>query len=468
MLHPNMPGQYRNIVRALVEEGDHEIVFLTKPEVKARINGVKRIDYTRRPSSGEGMHRYVRPLEDAVYESQAVWRICDQLKREGFTPDIIIGHLGWGQGLYLKDVFPATPILSFFEYYYASTSGAANFIPGEELSADGEAKLRTLNAHHLMNLTDSDWGVCPTLFQKLQHPEVFWQKMSVLHDGIDTDAARPSPRPAPVTLETFDGEVTVGADGPIITYLARNLEPYRGFPTFARAIPKIRHALPEARIVCIGGTEVSYGRRLPDSLSYLDIMAEEADLSGERLHFTGRVPYPVLLRLLQLSSAHVYLTVPFVLSWSMLEAMACEAPLIASDTAPVREVVEDGVNGRLVDFFDEDELAETVVETVRAPERFVAMRRRARQDIVRKYALATVMPHHLSLIHGLARGEAPSQAAEQIDHFNRANGLDRHHPGHDEIRALNSAGAQMNRSRPAYIPDIERRINAARDRRRDQ
>ena len=454
-LHPNMPGQYRNLLRELVARKSANVVFLTKQSQIGTPDGMTTVTYKVPEYEDKGVHRYVRPMQDAAYESQAVWRACQAIKAKGFVPDIIVGHLGWGQGLYLKDVFPETPILSYFEFYYGADRGASNYLPGESLTEDDAAKLRTRNAPHLMNLTYSDLGLCPTYFQQIQHPPEFFGKMCLLHDGIDTDIAAPSKSRAKLELQSQHGALKLGPDDEVITYIARNLEPYRGFPTFARSVNSILKQRPNCQLICIGGDEVSYGRKIPEGVTYRQIMAEEVDLSHPRLHFVGRIPYPKLIRLFQITSAHIYLTVPFVLSWSTLEAMACGAPILASDCAPVREVIVDGQNGLLTDFFDHDLLADRVSELVARRSEMAEMCRGARRDIVAKYALHSVLPLHVGLVEAMAKREGLDEALGRISLFNQVNGLGAFHPEKSAIERHDVISAPDGTE---YVPEVEARI----------
>ncbi len=401
-LHPNMPGQYKHLAVELARRPGHQVVFLTEARVDRTLPGVKKITYQPPAKDESGVHRYVRPLQRSAYLSQELFRLCRRLKQGGFTPDVIIGHLGWGQGLYLKDVYPDTPILSFFEYFYGVDHTGSNFLPGEELDMDAQARTRTLNAQHLLNLTYSDWGITPTYFQYLRHPPEWRSKMSLLHDGVDTEAVRPA---------TTRRGVQFGENGPsfkpgdeVVTYVSRNFEPFRGFPTFMRAAEILLKKRPNCRIVCIGSDEVSYGRKLPPGVHYRQLMRQEVDLDPERIHFVGRLPHAQMVRMMQLSAAHIYLTVPFVLSWSMLEAMAAGCLIIGSDTPPVREVIEDGVNGLLTDFFDAEALADKVADAIEKPGNYVELRRAARRTVLERYALDRLLPFHIGLVEDLANG----------------------------------------------------------------
>lgn len=193
----------------------------------------------------------------------------------------------------------------------------------------------------------------------------------------------------------------------VVSFVNRNLEPYRGFHSFMRALPEILAARPRAQIVVVGGDAVSYGRAPRDGGTWrARLLAEVGSrLDLARVHFVGKLPYPTLIKLFQVTAAHVYLTYPFVLSWSMLEAMSAGALVIGSRTAPVEEVVQDGRNGLLVDFFSPVEIAQRVIEVLERPARFLELRMNARQTIVQKYdLLSCCLPAQIALAEGVGSG----------------------------------------------------------------
>jgi glycosyltransferase involved in cell wall biosynthesis len=410
-LHPNMPGQYKHLARVLGATGQHRIFFITKHKT-AEIPGVTRVTYGMPKAPADVKpHRYLVPLEAATRQGQQVWRVANELKRrENFVPDIIVCHPGWGDAMFMKDLFPSTPILSFCEFYYRAHGADVAFDPTEPLRDDDAPRVRVKNANNLLNLEAMDWGISPTVWQWSLHPPEFRQKLSMLHDGIDVDTCAPNPA---VRVVLPDGATFTKGDE-VVTYIARNFEPYRGFPTFMKAAEKLLRDRPNLHIIAVGADSVSYGKRAPDGKTYRDMLMQEVNLPADRIHFTGSVPYPTLLDIFRISKAHLYLTYPFVLSWGMMEAMACGVALVASDTKPVREVVQDGVNGLLCDFFSPDDVAQKLSRLLDSSDDNAALRVAARDTIVQRYALRDLLPLHVRLVEELAAGHRPPPVAQHI------------------------------------------------------
>jgi glycosyltransferase involved in cell wall biosynthesis len=409
-IHPNMPGQYKHLARAFGAEGGHRIYFVTK-HTSAEIPGVTRITYALpKADTLPPTHRYLATSTRAVIQGQQVWRVCEQLMRlENFTPDIIIGHPGWGDMLFIKDLFPKAKILSFFEFYYRATGADVGF--EEPVTADDFARIRIKNVTNLLSLEQADWGVTPTVWQHSLHPPEFKSKMSVMHDGVDVDVCVPNPA-ARVTLPSGK---TFAVGDEVVTYIARNFEPYRGFTTFMKAAEILLRERPNLHIIAVGADSVSYGKKAPEGKTYRQMLSEQVTLPEDRIHFVGTVPYADLIGLFQISAAHLYLTYPFVLSWSMLEAMAAGVALVASNTKPVVEVVEHGVNGLLVDFFSPEDVAAKVSHLLDAPARNAAMRANARATVVKRFALEKLLPLHMQLVREVAAGHIPPPVAKAIE-----------------------------------------------------
>jgi glycosyltransferase involved in cell wall biosynthesis len=396
-VHQNFPGQYLHLARHLAAQPENEVVFITQ-RTGVSLPGIKVIVYQPQRYITRNLHHYLRSTEAGVLNAQAVVRKALELKQGGFVPDVMVGHNGWGEIWYLKDVFPQTPLLGYFEFFYRISGADVGFDPSEPKYFDTAPRIRTKNLGNLLGLDAADRGQCPTLWQKSTYPDAYQAKLQVVHEGIDTEFVHPD---ATATLSLPDNERIFSAGDEVVTYVARNLEPYRGFPSFMHSLPKILSARSKAQVLVVGGDEVSYGAPLPDGKTYrqqlLDELGDSLDIS--RVHFLRKVPYPMFVKVLQVSRVHVYLTYPFVLSWSMLEAMAAGCLVVGSRTAPVEEVIRDGDNGLLVDFFQPDEIADKVVDVLAEPKNFVNLRTRARQTIVQGYDLKRIcLPAQLRLI----------------------------------------------------------------------
>jgi len=397
-LHPNFPAQYRHIITALGADPQNQVVFGTKNErPEWVIPGVRKVLFNPSREPRPETHHYVRSLESAVIYGQAVFRMAEQLKSEGFVPDVICGHSGWGPTLFVKEAFPGVPVLCYFEWFYHSQNSDADFDPAEPLSIDDMAKIRVKNSPILIDLYSCDWGISPTEWQRSQFPPEFQKKLSVLHDGIDTSYFKPEPG-AKLVLPNLD----LSGVSELVTYVARGMEPYRGFPEFIEAIAYVQERRPNCHVVIVGSERVCYGRSLPNNMSYKQFMLEKIPLDLSRVHFVGPLPYGQYLKVIQASDIHVYLSRPFVLSWSFTEALSTGCLVLGSDTGPVREVIKDGENGLLVDFFAPKQMADRIDEALDHPNRMADLRVKARQTILDGYDLAKLLPKHLELIKQVA------------------------------------------------------------------
>jgi len=401
-VHQNFPGQYAHLLAHYAADPANEIVFLTR-RANAPFAGIRKIVYRLSREANPKTHFYLRSIEGAVLHGQAVARVALRLKKEGFVPDVILGHNAWGETLYLKDIYPDTPLLAYFEYYYRASGGDIGFDPEFPETLDVRLRVRTLNAVNLMGLEAADAGQTATEWQHSTYPKRYRDMISVAHEGIDTERVKPDPD---AKLILPDGRELTRADE-VVTYVARNLEPYRGFHIFMRALPEIQRRRPKAQTVIVGGDEVSYGRKPDHGRTWRQVMLAEvgAKLDLSRVHFLGRVPYGVFVNALQVSSAHVYLTYPFVLSWSMLDAMAAGCVVIASGTEPVKEVIRDGENGLLFDFFDAKGIAAKIEATLGEPSAYEAVRARAREVIEKSLDLKRMcLPGQIKLVESVLPG----------------------------------------------------------------
>jgi glycosyltransferase involved in cell wall biosynthesis len=306
----------------------------------------------------------------------------------------VVAHPGWGESLFIKDIWPRTPVLNYGEFFYRAFGTDVHFDSERPLDIDTTCKLRARNAHLLVALEAADRTLCPTEWQKSVHPAAFHDRISVVFDGIDTAAVTPDPR-ARLTLP--NGRVLT-ADDEVVSYVARNLEPLRGFHTLMKSLPSLCERRPGAQIVIIGHDGPGYGWTAPGGISWRERMLGDVAIDSERVHFLGIVPYADYLSLLRISAAHVYLTAPFVLSWSVVEAMAAGCLVVGSRTAPVEELIEHGRNGLLVDFFSPTELAETVSMALAERRGFARLRRQARETVLQAYSVTACLPRQLAIV----------------------------------------------------------------------
>jgi glycosyltransferase involved in cell wall biosynthesis len=399
-IHQNFPGQYLHLAPAMAKQGHHVVGLGDQGLIpKTRETpGVKRVGYASpQVVKNEKQHRYLVNFEGQVRRGQQLARALLQMKKNGFKPDLIHVHPGWGEALYIKDVYPDVPLVCLFEYYYSGNGQDTDFDPEFPADLNEKCKVNTWNANLLLSLEAADAGLCPTLYQKSVQPEAYQNKIEVIHEGINVDIAKPNPD-ARLVIRDDGGQVELRGGDEVVTFINRNLEPYRGWHTFARAMPHILKR-PNVRIVIVGGTRKGYGKEPPKG-TWKEMFLKEVEgrIDRSRIHFVNRVPYPQLIKLLQLSKAHVYLTYPFVLSWSMLDAMSCGARVIGSKTAPVEEVIKDGENGLLVDFFKPREVADAVTRVLDDQALSDRISAAARQTVIDNYELGDCLEKQIDFI----------------------------------------------------------------------
>lgn len=403
-VHQNMPGQFKHLAPFLAVQG-HRVAFLTKRE-NLDLPGVMRVNYPAPPGPAAQAHPFAVRYDAAVRFGERAANRLAQLAGEGFVPDLIIGHSGWGETLFLKQICPSARLIVFSEFYYVNDGADVGFDPAERPTRRTRYRSHARNAHLLLALQDADAIVSPTQWQKQVHPASLRDGINVIFDGIDVSQVRPDAN-ARVTLA--DGRVLKPGDK-VVTYVARNLEPYRGFPTFMRSLAALQRRHPDAEILVVGGNEVSYGSKPREFATWREAMMAEVNFDASRVHWLGKLPYRRYLDVLRVSAAHIYLTYPFVLSWSCFEALAAGALVVGSDTPPVREVVVPGVNGLVTDFFDAAALADKVAAVLDRPADFAPLRAAARETIVSRYATDRCLAEWQALIDRVA----PPRRARRI------------------------------------------------------
>ena len=403
-VHQNYPGQFRDLGPALHRQG-HQVRALRQgagmgqQPLPAELNGVKLVGWQADRGTTLAAHPWAHDTETKLIRAEAAAASCESLHRQGWRPDLIVGHPGWGEMLFLSHIWPDVPQLHFLEFHYAAQGLDVGFDQEFPVPSwrDG-ARVTAKAGPSLLSLDAMTAGLSPTHFQASTYPSWAQERITVIHDGINTDVVKPDPA---VRLQLGAGGPVLRSGDPVITFVNRNLEPYRGYHRFLRALPAIQQRCPEAITVIVGGDGVSYGAAPPEGQSWKEIFFAEVagELDMERVFFRGHLAYHKYLKLLQVSACHVYFSYPFVLGWSCLEAMAAGALVVGSRTAPVEEVINDGETGLLVDFFDQASLVEAVATALQSAERLRSIRQQARQHVVENYDLqSTCLPRQVGLV----------------------------------------------------------------------
>ncbi len=406
-VHQNFPGQFKHLAPALGQRG-HEVVALGINPAPP-LPHVKHIRYSPQRGSGKDTHPWVKDIETKVIRGEAAFQAARQLQAQGFSPDVIVAHPGWGESLFLKEVWPQARMGLYAEFFYRAQGADVGFDPEFAPSENTEScRIHTKNINNLMHFDLADAALSPTHWQASTFPAPFRGKITVAHDGIDTQVLKPDPK----AFITLNKSLKIQAGDELITFVNRNLEPYRGFHIFMRALPRLLRERPQARVIIVGDNGLSYGSAPASGKSWKETMlaevGDQCDL--QRVHFVGKVAYPDFIRLLQVSMVHVYLTYPFVLSWSLLEAMSVGCAIVASDTRPLHEAIEHDVTGRLVPFFEPDMLTSEIVRLCNAPHERQRLGAAARAFAVQSYDLHSVcLPQQIRWVESLHSSvESPS------------------------------------------------------------
>jgi glycosyltransferase involved in cell wall biosynthesis len=406
-IHQNFPAQYVHLLRHLANRPSNKIHYITQPNANS-MQGVHKITYPKDQRERVNCHAYSVEIDRAIYAAASVADRCRELRSQGFRPDLIVGHSGWGETMFVKDVFPDVPLLANFEFYYHSNGVDVGFDPEFVSVFQDPPRLRVRNATNLLAFEAADWGHSATRWQRSLYPPEMRSRISAIHEGVDTDIARPNPT---ATFKLPGSGSLLTRRDEVVTFVARNLEPYRGFHTFMRALPQLLRRRKRVQIVIVGGNGVSYGAPPPPRSTFKEMMLQELGdkLDLTRVHFVGILEYHDYLNLLQVSSVHVYLTYPFVLSWSFIEAMACGCLIVGSRTPPVLEVLQNGSNGLTVDFFAPKSLANRIESVLEQPDRMQALRDAARITAVEQFDLKKVLlPRWNALFTDLINGRRPA------------------------------------------------------------
>ena len=395
-IHRNFPAQFKFLAYELAKDKRNNVFFVTNNVDTKSFGNIKKVVYKLKRKVPDNCHRYLRFYEESIIHGQSAAEAIIQLQQKGFVPDVIYGH-SWGASMFVKDIYPNVPYVAHLEWYYNATNSDVDF-GGKVLDIDARANLSCKNSHILQDLVHCDYGISPTNWQKNQFPKIFHEKIKVLHEGIDTNICKPNQN---AKFKVPNSTITLTNKDEILTYATRGMEEYRGFPEFMKAASILMKQRPNLHVVIAGEDRVCYGRHLKDD-SWKAKMLRELDFDKSRLHFAGSLMYKDYVSLLQISSAHVYLTYPFVLSWSMLEAMSIGCPIIASNTPPVTEIMKDGYNGILTDFYDIDSLVKKVNDVIDNPDKYTLIRKNARETIVQNYDLKQLLQKQVEFLKQVA------------------------------------------------------------------
>jgi glycosyltransferase involved in cell wall biosynthesis len=397
-VHKNFPAQFGHIAAQLVARYGWKCTFISE-KPGSRSAGIYRIQYRVGGAASDNSHYAAQTFENGIWHAAGVY---DRLKpmAQRLRPDLVVAHSGFGSSLFLEELFPGIPVIGYFEYFYHAASGDIGFRPDYPVGEHARLRSRARNAMILLDLEYAAAGYSPTHYQRDLMPSAYRDNIRVIHDGVPTEFWRPRAR-APIEL---DGMV-IDPERPVVTYVSRGFESMRGFDVFMEIAAGITDQNPDALVLAIGSDKVFYGgdmSRIEEESFKAHVLGKRA-FNLDRIRFPGRIPPDLLARVLARSDLHIYLTVPFVLSWSILDAMSCGCTVLASDTAPVREILRHGENGLLCDFFDVPGFTQIALEVLKKPrEARRQYGRAARETIETAYGIEVTLPEMESFYRGVA------------------------------------------------------------------
>jgi glycosyltransferase involved in cell wall biosynthesis len=396
-VHQNFPAQFGHIAEYLASRQGFRCTFVSE-RPPGRVGSIERVQYHLQGGASTHNHYCSRTFENCVWHTHAVFEALKA--RPDLRPDLIVGHSGFGSTLFLRELYESTPIINYFEYFYRPTDSDMDFRPDFPPSEINRLRARARNAMLMLDLDNCDVGYSPTAWQRSRFPELYQPKIRVIFDGVDTEIWSPTPGPRRL------GEIELPPGKKLVTYATRGMESMRGFDIFMKAAQKVADRRDDVLFLVAGEDRVCYGgdQSVTGNLTFKQWVLAQGRYDLSRFAFLGLVPPPVLARIFSLSDAHVYLTVPFVLSWSLMNALACGATVIASDTAPVREMIRHGENGVLVDFFDVDGFAAQIERVLDSPDEFRHLGAAGVEMIRQQYSLDVCLPRMLELFEAALAG----------------------------------------------------------------
>ena len=407
-IHQNFPAQFKHLAPALVLQGHNVFAYRVTKKPRPQFisdSGVRILSYTFDQGTTPKIHPWVADFEAKIIRAQACFDFSLSLKNKGFKPDLIIAHPGWGESIFIKKVWPQSKLAIYCEYFYQSEGYDVDFDKEfGPISNDFACRIEIKNLLNVMHFPTVDHAISPTNWQASTYPADFRSKISVIHEGIDTELVKPNSDSFLMLGET----INITKNDEVLTFINRDLEPYRGFHVFMRCLPELLRKKKNLKVVIVGGDSVSYGKKPQDCKSWKEKFVAEVKPQMDkdafsRIYFVGKIPYRIYIKLLQISTVHVYLTYPFVLSWSFLEAMSAGCSIVASNTPPVSEVMTNGSEGYLVDFFDKNEIIRHILLLLDDENKRKYFSQRARELVVSKYDLKTVcLPKQLDWISSIS------------------------------------------------------------------
>jgi glycosyltransferase involved in cell wall biosynthesis len=407
-VHQAFPAQFGHLARHLVRDHGYQCTFVSRLP-PGTTDGIRCLQYE--PKGGATRHNsyLTRNFENAVAHAAGVHAACR--RHADVRPDLIVGHSGFGSTLFLRELYDC-PIVNLFEYYYRPHGSDMDFRPEFPPRDLDYLRAYCRNAMILLDLQYCTAGYAPTHWQRSVLPATCHDKVEVIFDGVDTAVWH---RHDPVPL-AVDGR-PLDADTRLVTYVARGFESMRGFDIFMKVAKRIYRELANVVFVVVGTDRVCYGpdlRLIPEK-SFREHVLKQDDYDLSKFLFPGPLPPSRLARLLSVSDLHLYLTVPFVLSWSLFDALACGCPVVASNTDPVKEVITHDRTGLLADFYDVDGLAELALRVLRDPAGHRRLGEAGMALIEEKYTLSKTLPQMLDFyqrVLGQPSRPAPRAKAE--------------------------------------------------------
>lgn len=405
-IHPSFPGQFIHISKELVSRG-HDVHVLKVGEKKgeSKVSGIIHHEYNFSRKNSPGINLLTLEFESKMIRAWDCGQKMLSLKSQGLNPGMIIAHPGWGDATFCKKIFPTAKLVHYLEFHYGEGVDSIFDSEFKPSNVDDLWRVWAKNACPLLNYEDMDAAICPTKWQMSTLPNHIKNKVNVVFDGVDTDVIKPNPG-AFVSMKKGDKETRFFAGEEILTFVNRNLEPYRGYHSFMRSLPAIMSARPNVKVLIVGGNEVSYGAKPANGKTWKDIFLAEVNekIDMSRVFFFGKISRSAFTSLLQISRCHVYLTYPFVLSWSAVEALSVGALVVGSNTSPVKEFIKHNKNGLLVDFFNYHEIANTVIDCLAHPEKYDKIRKAARESVVKNYDLKNIcLPRQIKVLSQIAK-----------------------------------------------------------------